>query len=269
MIHSLPIFKGEPSSPIDGIEPLSPDSSCSRCSHKGTRGSVCIPDEGEPGGLLVLDSYPTQTEAKAKRLLMGNMGAKLRQAANKAGMEVAYASALRCAPKTGTATEGVAALVPGLTSCLPYLANTIQTIKPRRIIALGSAAIYALTRSSVIPSTTREGFAWVHLPHGWVPVFYAISPAIAAKNKFLAKWLEEDFARAVRVTPSTLPPMNGNGWARLVITKENAAQALESVGSHRWTAVDCEWAGRPYDKDFKLLLKKPQDKPLELEITLN
>lgn len=252
-LRSLPIFKGTPSSPLDGITPLAPNASCDRCSHKGPRGSICIPDEGEPGGLLVLDSFPSAQESRAKRHLMGTLGAKLRQHANKAGMEVAFASALRCAPKPVPAGESAASLVPGITACLPYLAHTIQQVRPRKIIALGAGAIYALTNSHVIPSTTREGFAWVHLSHGWVPVFYAIDPVVAGKNKFLAQWLEQDFTRAVTATPATLPPIPGEGWAKLIITKDDAERCLSQMKTARWTAVDCEWAGRPYDKDFKLL----------------
>lgn len=252
MTRSLPIYK--PSQTVlDGVEGLLPDKDCSRCGHSAGPGKACLPWEGEVGGLLVVDSYPTRSESASRRHLMGTLGAKLRQMAQSAGMPIAYTTALRCPPKAAIVGEGAAALVPSIDQCRPYLVRTLEEVKPQKIIALGAPAIYALTGASVIPSTTRKGFAWLHLEHGWVPVFYGISPALASRNKFLTAWLEEDFSAACINEAPTEPPVPGETWAHLVITPEDAALALKAVACSRWTAVDCEWAGRPYDRDFKLL----------------
>lgn len=253
MTRSLPIFMAPPPSPLDGVAPLAPDNKCKRCSHAGGQGSTCLPHEGSPGGILVLQDFVTTGDMRAKRHLYGATGSKLRRLLEQTGQPVAYASALRCVPTSGATTESAAALVPGLTACSPYLVDTLAEIKPTKLIAMGSAAIYALTGSLVTPSTYREGFSWIKLDHGWVPVFYCISPTMAAKNKFLAQWMEQDFTKAATAAPITLPPIPSETWAKLIFTKDDAERCLSEMKTSRWTAVDCEWAGRPYDKDFKLL----------------
>ncbi len=253
VLHQLPIYNSTPSSPLDGVEGLAPDASCTRCAHSAGRTGTCLPHEGEAGGLLVLDSYPSLAEARFKKPLQGPLGLKLRRMAEAAAMPVAYASALRCPPKGQGQGELATALVPGLSECRPYLQHTLEALKPKRILALGSGAIYAITGSLIAPSVMRQGFAWVKFAWGWVPVFYLVSPVQAAKNRFLAAWLEEDFQRALTCEPRTAPPEPGETWAKLVFAEETARRCLEQTKTAAWTAVDAEWAGRPYDKDFKLL----------------
>lgn len=253
MIRSLPIFQAPPPSPLGSSQAWPADGACTRCAHSGGKGSTCLGHQGEVGGLLIVDSFPTIIEARGKRHLASTLGTKLRHMAEGSGQPVAYAHALRCAPKGGVSAESAALLVPALTECLPYLAHTLEEVRPTRIIALGAPAIYSLTGSSVPPSTTREGFSWVRLSYGWVPVFYGIAPASAAKNKFLEAWLLEDFAAMLTSEPLTPPPEPGETWAKLVVAESTAQRCLEEMKTSRWTAVDCEWAGRPYDKDFKLL----------------
>lgn len=250
---ALPIYKAPPPSPLDGVAPLAPDAGCTRCNHSAGKVGTCMPHEGETGGLLIVDSFPTQSDSRNKRHLTSTVGGKLRRMAEATGQPVAYATALRCPPKPLPIGEGAAPLAPGLIACSPYLAHTLQEIKPTRIIALGAGAIMALNGASVTPSTMRGGFSWLKLPHGWVPVFYAISPAMAGRNKFLAAWMEQDFQRALADAPYSPPPEVEVTWAKLVITEADAERCLLQTKATEWAAVDCEWAGRPYDADFKLL----------------
>ena len=249
--HQLPIYKSAPPSPLDGVEGLAPNAACTRCAHSAGNKGTCLPHEGESGGLLVLDSYPTTSEARFKRPLQGSLGAKLRRMAEASGHPAAYATALRCAPSGHG--ELATALTPGLDACLPYLQHTLDILRPTRILALGSGAIYSLTGTVLAPSTMRKGFAWQKFAWGWVPVFYLVAPVQTAKNKFLAQWLEEDFQWALTCDPVTAPPEPGETWAKLVTTEVSAKRCLSEISTARWTAVDAEWAGRPYDKDFKLL----------------
>lgn len=253
MIRSLPIYKAPPPTPLDSAPAYEADANCSLCAHAGGKNATCLPHEGEVGGLLIVDSFPSTSEARGKRHLSSPIGNKLRLMVERSGQPVAYTSALRCTPKGGANGESAALLVPGLNECLPYLKGTIEVVQPTRIIALGAPAIYSLTGSTVVPSTTRGGFSWLKIEHGWVPVFYGISPAAAAKNKFLEAWLLEDFSAMLTQEPLAPPPEAGETWAKLVVAEATARQCLQEMETSRWTAVDCEWAGRPYDKDFKLL----------------
>ena len=250
----LPIHKAPPPTPLDEVAPLAPDAGCRKCSHAAGNNLACMPHEGQSGGLLVVDSFPSMADRRFNQHLSSPLGTTLRAMAEKAwGERVAYTTALRCPPKPYPVGEGTASLAPGLEECRPYLLHTLDQIQPKRIIALGAPAIYALTGSSITPSTMREGFSWLKLSYGWVPVFYGISPAIAFKNKFLAAWLQQDFEKALTVEPRTPAPEPETTWAELVITERDAERCLLQTEAAEWTAVDCEWAGRPYDKDFKLL----------------
>lgn len=256
MIRSLPIYKPN-SSVLDEADSREFDTSCSSCSHSAGKGLSCMGVEGEMGGLLVVDSFPSLSESRNKRHLASAIGSKLKGMASAQSIPVAYTTALRCPPKPLPVGERADPLAPGLDECRPYLNHALENVQPKFIIALGAPAVYALTGASITPSTMRQGFSWIELKHGWVPVYYCIGITPAARNKFLASWLEQDFKQALHLAENapTLPPVTTDeaGWAKLVETPEQAREALRAVKDARWTAVDCEWSGRPYDKDFKLL----------------
>lgn len=255
-MQRLPIFKAPPPSPLDNVHSLEPNAGCTSCGHAGGKAATCLPVEGEPGGVLVVDSFPSTAEARNRRHLLGSIGTIIRGSVQRYTKEpVAYVTAMRCAPKSGASGDTIGTLVPAYDACAPYLKHAIEQVQPTRIIALGAGAIYALTGATVQASTTRKGYAWLKLPHGWVPVFYCPSPHTAAKNKFVAKWLEEDFAFALSAHHASIspPPVPEQTWAHLVATEQDAKESLAFSSLAEWTAVDCEWAGRPYDRDFKLL----------------
>lgn len=247
-MRSLPIFRA-PESHIDAAAPLAPDSACQRCSHKGgTLTTTCLPHEGEAGGILVVDSFPTRTDFATRRPLASSTASTVRQILAESGQPVAYTTALRCAPRGDTST---AKLATGLEACRPYLLGTIDAIQPRKIIALGGPAIYALTGSVVQPQTMRGGFSWLHVGGRWIPIHYATGLAPSARNRFLRAWMEEDVRLALEETPTN--PPEDDAKALLVETEAEARAAVMACNASRWTAVDAEWAGRPYDRDFKLL----------------
>lgn len=250
-MKSLPIYKGAPESPVYAAEPMARDPACRRCSHAGrTPETTCLGADGDPGGVLVVDSYPTRADASMRRPLAGSAAAVVRRTVTRLVTgPVAYASALGCAPSGDTSTTKLAA---GIDACRGYLHQTIREARPTRIIALGGPAIYALTGKVVTPQTTRGGFAWVPFEHGLVPVFYATSHLQAARNRFLARWLEDDLSWALTAEPPTVPPEQ-EATAYVVETGEDARAAIAAARASRWAAVDAEWAGRPYDRDFRLL----------------
>lgn len=250
-MRHLPIFRGPPPSPVAEAPALALDAGCRRCPNAGkTPETTCLPADGDPGGLLVVDSFPTRNDAAMRRPLASAAAAQVRRLVQQhARGPVAYDAALRCAPTGDTSTLKLAGAVE---KCRGYLHQTIREVRPTRILALGGPAIYALTGKVVPPQTTRRGFAWVPFEHGLVPVFFVISPLAAARNRFLAKWLSEDLEWALTTAVPVGPP-EADAQAHLVETADDARQALAAVSGARWTAVDAEWAGRPYDLDFQLL----------------
>lgn len=251
-MRSLPIYKGEPDSPVRDALPLERDTGCRRCGNAGrTPETTCLPVDGSPGGVLILDSFPTRADAAMRRPLAGSAAAVVRQSVERhTHGPVLYASALRCTP-VGQDTTTMK-LASSIDACSGYLHQTIREACPTRIIAIGGPAIYALTGKAIQPQTTRGGFAWVPFEHGIIPVFFVLSHLQASRNRFLARWLEEDLEWALTAEPPTVPPEQ-TATAHIVETVDDARAAIAAARAARWTAIDAEWAGRPYDRDFRLL----------------
>lgn len=226
------------------------DPACDRCalSARHKAGRRCIPPEGEPGGVLVVDSFPTGAEHAARRPFAGTASATLRLMVKQwwSG-PIAYDSALRCAPAIGAK---MAELVKPIAECAGYLHTTLHTQRPERVIALGAHAMYALTGRRLQPFEVRRGYAWLHLWYGTVPVFFVPSVLAAAKNRIVRRWFEADLRHALQSTPGN--PQSLLERVKLVDTAEDAAEAVAALRAGM-ASVDLEWAGRPYDADFRLL----------------
>lgn len=216
------------------------DPGCRRCKlHVGVK-TVCIPADGEPGGVLIVGLYPGREEDACARVNAGPSGKYLRaQVGRHWGGPVAYANALSCYPGSQKITS------PMVDACRGFLAGTFREAVPTRILALGSLAAEAVLGRAVPPLSVRGGASWTE---GGIPVFVLMHPAAAMRNRFLRAWFEEDLERALTCAPEWGSPKDAT--YRLVETQADAEEARAELSAAGTFAYDCEWAGRAYSKDF-------------------
>lgn len=245
---TLPLYPEAPRSPLETVAPLALNPECQRCHlHKRAK-HVCLPADGDPGGLLVVGAYPGRDEDRRGAVMVGETGAWIRkQIAARWSGPVAYDNALRCGPVArGVDRE---ALVDAVAACRGYLRRTVDEVRPRRILAVGGEASYSLLGRRVSPMSVRGGYGWL----GTVPVFFLFHVAAAWGNRILRQWWLEDLDRALTQEPGWDRPWEAGASAYLVETPDEAEAACADLGAGPWFALDCEWRGKQYTPDFRLL----------------
>lgn len=248
-MRHLPLYPHAPIAAAEAAEPMSLDPSCTRCPlHEGVR-TPCLPAEGEPGGLLVVDERPGKIEDQLGRPAAGDGGKLMRKvvAAHWRG-PVAIDTAIRCAPGARELKDKHAE------QCRGYLAQTVLEARPTRIVALGGWAAYSLLGRSVSPMSSRRGYTYLlggRFGKEPIPVFFVMSPGLASRNRFLRRWFEEDLAWALTCPPPALPPIDE--VARVVTTPREAEAAVAELSAAEWASVDVESAGLMFTESFRLL----------------
>jgi uracil-DNA glycosylase family 4 len=246
----LPLYEPHSlSSLVEETPGLDVDPSCTRCklgSRKGVR--VCVPPEGDPGGLLVIGESPGQRENDLGRSFVGSSGVEVRRAVQKHWHgAVAYDTAVRCFPgRDGPADDSVDA-------CRGFLSRTLEEVQPQRVLALGALSVRALVGRSVQPLNTRRGYTY--LPGALVPVFYVMNPIFGIRNPFVMRWWRSDMEWALTCAPPQPPP-----WNALVHVVETAEDAERAVGlmyaqaaAGRALTYDCETAGYMFETTFRCI----------------
>lgn len=135
-------------------------------------------------------------------------------------------------------------------ACRPYLAQTLDEVRPKRIISLGLAAAESLLGRRVHPFSTRRGWGWITVAGQSVPVFFLIPPLQAQRNRFIRAWFEQDLLWALTYNPPK-PPWNLP--VQVISSNEEAKAAVAQLRLSDWIAFDVETAGRMYDDNFRIL----------------
>jgi uracil-DNA glycosylase family 4 len=206
----------------------------------------CIGPEGDPGGLYVVGEHPTAADDAVGRPFNGVSARYIRSVVAKLWKgPVVYDSGLRCAPKDRDVTEKMA------TACRPYAAGVIAAVRPTRILALGGWAVEVLLGRKPPVATIRRGHGWWIDPDGaYVPVYIAVSPTYAARNRFINAHLMEDLEWAL-TAPAPVPRMLGaTTWD--VCTEDDADWAAEMLRRAGDVTFDTETSGVPHDRDFRV-----------------
>jgi uracil-DNA glycosylase family 4 len=241
-MRKLTLYRGDERAPIEEAEPLEVDQHCERCSlhrRKGVR--VCLPAEGEPGGLLVVGEAPGRDENSAGRPFVGSSGRVLRAAVRQHWKgPVAIDNAVKCLPpKDGPGEKAVAA-------CRGYLAQTIREVQPTRIVTVGGVSVKSLFGRAVPMLSSRRAYSY--LPGSQTPVFFVLHPAAGMRNRFIRQWWDEDIRWALTAEPPSPPPWQAP--VRLVQTALESEQVLEEFHERalggEWFAFDVETIGRMY-----------------------
>jgi len=247
-MKSLALFPEPPRFDVESEHGTDIDAGCMRCKlHEGVK-SPCMPPEGEPGGLLVVNDQPGRDEDLRGRPLVGQTGTYLRRVLARCWEgPLALDNGVKCAPGARKVSD------KELSACRTYLAQVIREVKPTRILALGTGATHALLGRGISPQQTRRGFAWLSSLKGLppVPVFAVLHPLTAARNRFLRAHFEEDIAWACST------PIDPPDWkvprAHLVATEADARAAVAAFREYAWAAWDVETAGVMFDPSFRIL----------------
>ncbi len=242
MPRSLPLYESAPDLALSSESPLGTDPSCTRCSlHKGAH-SVCVPAEGEPGGLLVVGEGPGRKEDQEGRPFVGETGRLLRRLLAKHWKgPVVLANATGCFPARQELSD------KHVDACRPYLAQVLAEAKPIRIVALGGYASLSLLGQHLAPLSTRR--AYTRRPDG-TPVFFLLHPAAGLRNRFILRWFEEDLAWATVAEPPELPTQGRVLVCSTAREVEEAASWLRRSGR---VAFDVETAGGKFDPSFRIV----------------
>lgn len=249
----LPLYENV-NQPIQEIDGLDQDQSCSRCAlHQYTpSGQRCLSAEGEPGGILVISDYPGEYERKLGRPMAGPAGRWLRELLERVapGEKVAYTNALGCKPP-----EGWEAFEESVGACRPYVRKIIDEAQPKLILLMGPYAGLSVLGHTYQPLSVRKGYAWL----GNTPVFLMPNPAAAVRNRLIARAFEEDLRWA-------LTEAQPNGHSELqqhfefhyheIETVEDAEAAftdlIANTSEQNPTSMDCETSGMQFEPDFRI-----------------
>lgn len=230
--------------PIEQCSKLALDPSCDRCAlaKQADLTSICVPADGEPGGVLIIGEAPGRVEDRANRPFVGTSGAYLRDLVNQAfTRSVAYGNACGCFPGKKPPTP------KQIESCRPYLAALIEEVKPERILVLGATACCSVIGKVLSVLSCRRAYSF--LSDG-TPVFILMHPAAALRNRFFKNWFEADLKWALT---ADRPVPDWDGTACIVESQQDAESVLALARSVDWVTFDCETFGQLWEPDFRLL----------------
>lgn len=240
----LPMYPELPVLPVEREASLAIDEKCDRCDlHKPIGGkplrSICMRPEGKPGGVLFVSDYPGDSEDLRGRPFVGEAGKLLRYMSKKYwDGPVAFDNALKCKPGRRTVSDAK------VRKCRGYLAKTIRTVRPERIVCMGKWATYSVLGRTVPILSVRGGWGWYCNPI--TPVFIVMNPAAAVRNDFMRAWFEEDIKNALTCDVAKLEAqLPWDAVVNVVETEEDALAALEEFQRPdcRFVCYDIETAG--------------------------
>lgn len=246
----LPLYDADRRAAVERAAPLDSNPDCRRCK-LGERTDLvnrCIPPHGAPGGLLIVGEGPGAEEDRSNRPFVGKSGRYLRGVVSKHWKgPVAFDNATRCRPPH----EGKDRMRDrAADACRGYLRQTIDEVRPTRIVALGGWAAMGLLGRAVAPLSVRGGYGWLWNVGQPVPVFFVVHPAAALRNATYARYFEADLQRALTREVPALPPWEAEG--RVVETLEDARAAARELCNATWFSIDAETFGRMHDPGFRV-----------------
>lgn len=248
---SLPLYRDTRAAveTVARVETTAGHGTCRRCSrHKGAQ-SVCIQpeiiDQGVGPTLLLVGERPGVHEDRAGRPFVGRAGDLLRNIVKDWRGKVVIDNALRCYSGDKINKKD---LRKSVDKCQGYSLDTIELAKPERIVALGSIAALSLLGRPSLPYSVRKSYAW--LSDG-TPVFLGINPAAGLRNRFVARWFEEDLRWAM--TCEIPAPTHWDSEFTIVRTPEDAQFAAHTLREAKWFGFDIENSGVLGDEYYRVL----------------
>lgn len=226
---------------------LSRGRECRRCvlGENTTVRNPCISAVGDIGGLMVIGEHPTTEEDKVGAPFVSEANRLVKAMVTKYWKgPVAYDTALRCIPRVKLKDKM-------FDQCRGYLTAEIEATRPTRIITVGAWAAYSVFGRSISPVQARKAYGWLrgeNLGYGPVAVFTVLPGLMAARNRFMLQWLEEDMKHAL----TSSDPLEGpwTSQVHLVETEEDALKAEQDLMTHEWVSFDVETMGQLWTPEF-------------------
>ena len=236
--------KGLPLAAVNEATPMAYSSDCTLCPlHEGAR-NVCLPAEGERGGILVVGERPTKLEDTAGRVFYGQASRRVRDMIKAKSKEpVMYDNAIRCA------TTALKLSDKWFAACRSYTSYSLRRSRPKRIICLGTEAALSVLGRRLHTMQVRRGYGWAQTKDGPVPVFVLPSPRMAFQNSFAAKAFASDLEWALT---AQVHPWFVNAVTYLVRDKADARKAAKRLMKHEWYSYDVETFGRMHNTNFRV-----------------
>jgi uracil-DNA glycosylase family 4 len=244
----LPLYPRTPQAIVACTAPLPFDHTCARCElHVGCK-SVCMTAEqhGGSGGLLVVGEYPTVSEDAIGRPMAGGAGAYMRPVVQRYWSgPVTLTNAILCAPRGESPDD------KDVEACRPYLARILSLVKPERVILMGGTAYQGFLGRKPPALSVHCGNSWYFDDDAmrWVPVFFAVNPAMALRNRFVQEMFDRDVKHACQ-SPIPQPPFSGS--YTVVETQAEAGAALADCIMAGQTAFDTETSGKLFTPSFRV-----------------
>ncbi len=243
-MRSLKLYPSLPYTAVEEAIPLGRDldPGCTLCPlHEKVR-TVCMPAEGDPGGLLVVGESPQAEDDRKGVAFASPTGAWVRNEIAKHWTgPVVYDNAIRCFPGSREVKDSA------IDACRPYLAQTVAEINPMRVLVFGGDALKSVIGRTFHAFSSRRGYAY--MPSMNVPVFMLIPPPMALRNRYVRSWLEEDIKWALQACPPQAPT---DGIVMYVTTPEEAEDACFELRTGAELVYDTETFGAPHDPEFKI-----------------
>lgn len=236
-MRRLKLYPRTPQAAVGLEAPIPIDHNCERCSFsQGPLKSRCMNPEGAPNGLYLLAEMPGVVEDAQGRPFAGNSGQALRRLVKQYWTgPVAFDNAVRCKPNADVKDKHIEA-------CRAYGAQVIRDVNPQRIIALGNAAVYSLLGRRAPIMSVRRGYSWYLNDDGeYIPIFFAVNPAAATRNRFVWNAFESDLRWALTCK---IPEPQYRGETVLIVSYHDAINASRALEGAKEITYDVETVGR-------------------------
>jgi len=178
---------------------------CRKCGLHKTRRKT-VPGQGHPEPeILFIGEAPGADEDEQGLAFVGAAGQLLTKMIAAMGFqreEVFIANILKCRPPENRPPTPVE-----METCIPYLKEQIQRLKPQVIVALGATAVRGLLK--VETGITRLRGSW-HVFEG-IPVMPTFHPAYLLRNPPAKKEAWADLQAVLRRIGKTPPPVKPAG----------------------------------------------------------
>lgn len=246
-MFKLRLYRTEPYSATDDSIRLDRDTACKRCDlHEGVK-TVCMPGDGEPGGLVVVGDGPAVLEDRAGRPFMSETGLYVRDRVDRLWKgPVVWRYATGCARGEQALTDR------HLAACRPFLAAALVESRPTRVLALGERAYFGITGRKVPFMSVERAYSYLYNVNDEpVPCFYLPHPRAASLNPFIGAQFNRTIKWALGDRHGALPAPT-HVVARLCRDARDTDEAVAKMRAGPCT-FDVETCGVQYTGNFRVL----------------
>jgi uracil-DNA glycosylase family 4 len=195
--------------------------------------------------VLVIVGEPTMEEQSRGQAFVSAIHRSVERetakwAAIDGSMSFRLSYAIKCRG-SGTPKE----VLKSMEACREHVRWDIDTVKPKRIVAIGTYAVRSMVGQWVDTSRLRR--AWTYVDG--VPTFLVMDPALGLRNRFYNKAFLSSFQWALTQAVPAMP----KGKTTVLTSRNEVVGFLRGLNRHLPVAMDVEHVGTLWSGDFRLL----------------